>query len=91
MKQPRTDFQIRKCKWRWPGHTLPKTPSVIARQAVEWNPQGKQGRGRLRNTWRRMVLEEAKGVNKNWEEIKTDSKNRVRWRILVEALCSAAE
>ena len=26
-----------------------------------------------------------------WAEIKTDTKNTVRWRILVEALCSAAE
>jgi hypothetical protein len=38
-----------------------------------------------------MVLEEAKGVKKTWAEIKTDAKNRVRWRILVEALCSAVE
>jgi len=37
------------------------------------------------------VLEEAKRVKKTWMEIKTDAKNRVRWRILVEALCSAAE
>jgi hypothetical protein len=28
--------------------------------------------------WRRMVLEEAKGVKKTWTEIKTDAKNRVR-------------
>jgi len=26
-----------------------------------------------------------------WAEIKTDTKNTVRWRILVEALCSATE
>jgi hypothetical protein len=38
-----------------------------------------------------MVLEEAKRVNKTQAEIKTDAKNRVKWRILVEALCSAAE
>ena len=30
-------------------------------------------------------------VKKTWAEIKTDSKNRVSWRILVEALCSVAE
>ena len=40
------------------------------------------GQGKPRNTWWRTVLE---------AEIKTDAKNRVRWRILVEALCSAAE
>jgi hypothetical protein len=37
------------------------------------------------------MLEETKGVKKTWAEIKIDAKNRVRWRILVEALCSAVE
>jgi hypothetical protein len=37
------------------------------------------------------VLEEAKGVKKTRVEIKSDAKNGVRWRILVEALCSTAE
>jgi hypothetical protein len=37
-----------------------------------------------------MVLEEFKGVKKTWVEIKTNAKNRVTWRILVEALWSAA-
>jgi len=41
--------------------------------------------------WRRTVLEEAKGVKRTWAEIRTDAKNRVRWGIFVEALCSAAE
>ena len=90
-KQPRIDWQIRKRKWEWLGHTLRKLSDDIARQVLEWNPQGKQGRGRPRNTWRRTVLEEAEGVKKTWVQIKTDAKNRARWRILVEALCSAAE
>jgi hypothetical protein len=63
----------------------------IARQAIEGNPQGKRGIGRPKNTWRRTVLEEAKGMKKTWAEIKCHVKNRVRWRILVDALCSAAE
>jgi hypothetical protein len=37
------------------------------------------------------MFEEAKGDSKTWAEIKTDAKNRVRWRILVDALCSAVE
>ena len=67
-----------------------ENPPTTARQALEWNHQGKRGRGSPRNTWRRTVLEEAKGAKKTWAEIKTDAKNRVSWRILVEALCSAA-
>jgi hypothetical protein len=77
-KQPRIDMWIRKRKWGRLGHTLWKPPNIIARQALEWNPQGKRDRRRPRNTWQRTVLEEAEGVNKTWTEIKTDAKNRVR-------------
>jgi hypothetical protein len=90
-KQPRIDLQIRKRKWGWLGRTLRKLSDDTARQALEWNPQGKRGRGRPRNTWRRTVIEEAKGVKKTWAEIKSDAKKRLRWRILVEAVCSVAE
>jgi hypothetical protein len=38
-----------------------------------------------------MMLEEAKEIKKTWAGIKAEAKNRVRWKILVEALCSAAE
>ena len=91
MKQPWTDLHIRKRKWGWPGHTLWKPSNDIARQALEWKIQGIRGRGKSRNTWRRKVLEEAKGVKKTWAGIIINVKNTVRWRILVEALCSAAE
>jgi len=90
-KQPKIDLQIRKRKWGWLGHTLRKPMEDVTRQALEWNPQGKWGRGRPKNTWRRTVLEEAKGMKKTWAEIKCDAKNRVPWRILADALCSAAE
>jgi hypothetical protein len=90
-KQPRIDLQITNRKWGWLGNTLRKPPDVISRKALEWSPYGKRARGRPRNTWRGTVLEEAKGVKKTWAEIKTDAKNRVRWRIHMEVLCSAAE
>jgi len=64
-KQPRIDLQIRKCNWGWPDHTLRKPIDDITRQALEWNPQGKRSRRRLKNTWRRTVLEEAKGIKKD--------------------------
>ena len=66
------------------GPYIAKTSDDRARQALEWNPQDKRGRGTSRNTWRRTVLEEAKGAKKTWVEIKTDAKSRVRQRILVE-------
>jgi len=90
-KQLTIDLQIRKREWGWLGHTLRKPIDNITRQALEWNLQGKRSRGRPKNTWRRTVLEEAKGVKKTCAEIKCVAKNRVRWRNLVDALCSAAE
>jgi len=90
-KQPRIDPQFRRRKWGWLGHSLRKPIDDITRQALEWNPQGKRSRGRPKNTWRRTVLEEAKGVKKTGAEIKCVAENRVRWRNLVDALCSAAE
>ena len=40
-KQLKINLQIRKRKWGWLGHTLQKPSKDIARQALEWNPQGK--------------------------------------------------
>jgi hypothetical protein len=90
-KQPRIELQIRKRKWGWLGHTLREPMEDITRQALDWNPQGKWSRGRPKNTWQRKVLEETIGTKKAWAEIKCNAKNRVRWRILVDTLCSAAE
>ena len=45
-------------KRRWIGHTLWKPKHNITRQALQWNPQGKRGRGRPRNTWRRDLIAE---------------------------------
>jgi hypothetical protein len=36
-------------------------------------------------------LRRPKELERHCAEIKTDAKNRVRWRILVEALCYVAE
>ena len=33
--------EIEKRKWRWIGHTLRKPPNTITRQAITWNPQGR--------------------------------------------------
>jgi hypothetical protein len=75
--QPRIDLQIRKHKWGWLGHTLRKSSDDIARQALECNPQGKRGRERPKNAWRRTVLEEAKGINKTGRRSKLMP--RIEW------------
>jgi hypothetical protein len=83
-------LQIRKRKWGWLGHTLPKSPDDIARQALRVEPPKQTGQGKTEE-WRRTMLEEVKGVKMTLAEIKTDITNRLRWRIVVEALCTAAE
>lgn len=80
--------QIARCKWRWIGHTLRKPPQDITRQALQWNPQGKRRVGRPKTTWRRSCEEEMKKCNLSWGELKKAVQNRLRWRAVVEALCS---
>ncbi|MEE4247060.1 MAG: reverse transcriptase domain-containing protein [Kangiellaceae bacterium] len=80
--------QIARRKWRWIGHTLRKPAGNIARQALEWNPQGKRKVGRPRKTWRRSCDEELKMAGITWGSAKKTAQSRVRWRVTVEALCS---
>ncbi|XP_073668649.1 uncharacterized protein [Paramisgurnus dabryanus] len=80
--------QIARRKWRWIGHPLLKPPQDITRQALQWNPQGKRRVGRPKTTWRRSCEEEMKKCNLSWGELKKAVQNRLRWRAVVEALCS---
>jgi hypothetical protein len=48
-------LQINERKLKWIGHTL-RSENSIAREALTWNPQEKRKAGRLRNTWRRTIL-----------------------------------
>jgi hypothetical protein len=43
--------EIRQLKFGWIGHTLYKDGSEHCKAALQWNPQGTRGRGRLRNSW----------------------------------------
>ena len=82
---------IRRKKWNWIGHTLRKGNDDLAKQALDWNPQGTRRPGRPAETWSRTVRTEARNAGKTWNEIKGLAQNNVRWRIFVDALCSHAE
>ena len=86
--QRTVEQQIMERKWRWIGHTLRKDNNNRARQALEWNPQGKRHRGRPKRTWRRSILDETERTGKSWEELKRLARDREEWRALTEALCS---
>ena len=80
--------QILKRKWGWIRHTLRKPASSITRQALNWNPQGKRKRGRPCNSWRQDTEVELKQQGYNWRRAATTNQNRVRWRRVVNGLCS---
>jgi len=88
-RQIPVENEIRKRKWRWIGHTLRRDKENIARQALDFNPQGKRSLGRPRQTWKRTVLKEieAEGT-KSWLQVKSLANDRDRWKVFVDALCS---
>ncbi|VDP55937.1 unnamed protein product [Schistosoma margrebowiei] len=79
---------IRKRRWKWIGHTLRKSSNCIRRQALSWNPEEKQKRGRPKNTLHREIEADMKRMNRNWKEMERIVKDRVGWRMLVSSLCS---
>ena len=80
--------EIRQRAWGWIGHTLRRPDGHVVKRALEWNPQGKRKRGRPQHTWRRTRMAELAAKNLTWNEAKRTAQNRVRWRTLVEDICS---
>jgi hypothetical protein len=69
--------EIRYRKRKRIGHILRQDNDSIAKKALEWNPQGGR-RGRPRITRRSTVRMEAEHQAKNWPEIKSVGRNRIR-------------
>jgi hypothetical protein len=80
--------ELKRRKWMWIGYTLRKPKHNITRQALQWNPQGKRGRGRPRNTWRRDLIAEMEIEGYRWQDLERMSQNRTRWRTVVSGLCT---
>jgi hypothetical protein len=78
---------LKRRKWRWIGQTLRKPKHNITRQALQWNPQGKRGRGRPRNTRRRDFIAEMEIEGYRWQDLERMAQNRTRWRTVVNGLC----
>ncbi|XP_068757993.1 uncharacterized protein [Montipora capricornis] len=80
--------QILRRKWGWIGHTLRKAASSTTRRTLTWNPQGKRKRGRPRNSWSRDTEAVMKQKGSNWTGLAREAQNKVRWRGVVDGLCS---
>uniref|UniRef100_A0A8D9EGU9 Craniofacial development protein 2 n=1 Tax=Cacopsylla melanoneura TaxID=428564 RepID=A0A8D9EGU9_9HEMI len=83
--EDQVEHVIRDRKYGWIGHTL-RRKDTISKEALDWNPQGRRGIGRPRQTWKRTVEREIAEAGKSWGEVKGLAQNRVRWRSFVEAL-----
>jgi len=57
----------------------------IPKVALLWNPQGNRKKGRLRNSWRRLVIKE---VGRSWNEISFLAASRQKWKGLIDNLRS---
>jgi hypothetical protein len=79
---------LKRRKWRWIGHTLRKPKHNITKQALQWNPQGKCGRGRPRNTGRREFIAKMEIEGYRWQDLEDIAQNRTRWRTVVSGLCT---
>lgn len=85
-KQTNVSTTVKEKKWKWIGHTLRKDQSSIARQALEYQPEGKRKRGRPDNSWKRTTTREHEKIGLRWGEVKKRAKDRREWRELVHNL-----
>ena len=57
--------------------------------ALDWNPPlGKRKTGTPKLTWKRTIESEIKNDGKSWSEIKMIAKDRQKYKLLEDALCS---
>ena len=82
---------ISRRKWSLIGHTLRKPKDNITKQALQWNPSGKRSRGRPKHTWRRAMETEMAAKGYNFSGLEKMAQNRVRWKHIVDGLCSTPE
>ena len=80
---------ISRRKWSWIGHTLRRPKGNITKEALTWNPSGKRRRGRPRHTWRREMEAEMAAEGYSLKQLEKLAQNRVRWKLVIDGLCSA--
>jgi len=87
-KEPMQE-QLRRRKWNWLGYTL-RSDNSIAKQALQWTPQGRRGRRRPSNTWKRDIEKEiwTAGFKHSWRKMEAAAQDRAGWSRVVCGLCS---
>jgi len=87
-KQKPIETQIKRRKWNWIAHTLPKEAGAIEKTALDWNPQGYRRRGRPKRTWQRTIEDEIRITGISWNEVKGIAGDLSAWKLFMDALCS---
>ena len=81
--------------WSWVEHTLRKPKDNITKQALRWNHQGSEGGegggDGAKHTWRRGMEAEMAAKGYNLSRLEEMAQNRVRWKCIVDGLCSTPE
>ena len=67
---------------RWYGHVLKKDDDSVLRVALNLEVSGKKKRGRLKQTWKKHVVEETEKIGLK----KYDALNQAKWRDGVQAI-----
>jgi len=76
-------------RWRWIGHVTRKDNESITKTALFWTPEGRRKCGRPKNTWRRTVEAELRGLKQSWNKIQQLAKDRQKWKNFVASLCAS--
>ena len=73
--------------WRWIGHGIRKENESITKTALHWTHEGRRKRGRPKNTWRRTVETQSRGLKiKSRKKIQQLTRVRQKWKNFVAAL-----
>ena len=82
-------WEARKRRWKFVGHVLRKGKESICGTSLTWTPEGRRKRGRPKTAWQLTVAKERNRAGwKTWMSVQKITENRVKWHLLVEALCA---
>lgn len=75
-------------KWKWISITLLANHDhhTIAKEALDWVPEGKRKSGGQIVTWKRAAEREAKNVGLSWQQVKNKADNAKEWMKFINNL-----
>ena len=73
-------------------YTIIQDQNSDCNTAMTWAPEGNRRRGRPKTTWRCTVEKERKKAGQeSWDEVRTITANREKWKVSVKALLMCQE